>query len=1119
MADLVNMTGRPDADLVQKTDDKRRLRFEMFSKSELESAQKSMGHLEDLTKSAISTISAIRRGDQILQLAFADDPLAKSFIGVYRQKTGLVPDNVSKALARTDDLVGAILGVRSNQISAFGRELQDRFSTGFRIEPRDGIMTGLNEQARKQMLDRIAAAEKLLSTCGNVEGFDADRQISLSRFMYEQGRNAVLFGRFATEIMWTRGPDGKRKFHAFRPVDAGTIFFAAPREDQQDKTIRERALQALEQYYGQRLIKENVKDNKYAYYQVINNRPVQGFTHDELYLWSVYPCTDIELGGYPITPVDIAIQAITTHLNITTHNKLYFQNGRAARGMIVVQSDDVDDSYLEVIRQHFQATATGVEKSWRVPVFGIGTEDKVSWQPMEMQGGRDMEFQYLSDQNARVIMSAWQISPEELPGYQHLARGTNNMALCLSPRSMVLTADGLVKLESVLDGDEEVHTTIWDGKQWAGAKIFRTGVKSLVRTKIASGLELDTSPDHRFRVVGEDGDPIWKTQREIQIGDFVFVNAKPVPGMGEIPKYRDRELTPEIMETLGWLTGDGNFTVRFNKNTGNIKQGVLTFFYHHDKERDLWQRHAEFLSAFGINVKSVERTVDAEEKEKIKARYGFKNVASTRLTNRVYDTEFVKWLLALGFTSSTEGKTIPSFVHALPISHRQAFLRGFFSADGSVKNSRGPWIAIHDNRLRSQTRDLLMSLGIRTTQSEGVKRTVIDGTHRNFIEVPSSLSIKDRSEFWKQIGFLQPHKQCVSPDEEFRCYSAPMAVIKKYGQMAVDAGAGKLDANLYNVVTGQRGCTFSYLARALESVGLEIPSWFSDFYVEEVIDLIDTGLSEEMVDVTINNEDHAFVANGFIVHNSESSNEYKLEAARDVGIRPVLANFQDFLNNRILPLIDPVVAKYCYLKLFGLDADTPEKEATRISSEAPLHGTYDEILERVEKDPVGRQWGGEFPLNPSYQAILDKYLTVGEILEQFFGRQGAAKDPALQYIRDPFWFNYQQMLMQLQAAASQPQQPPPGSQPPQQGGGGDDGGAKEDQRLKFQKPQEPQSPIAAGADQTMQGLGKSEHQMGVNARRILVQHQKTVDNVMSAWHREAKEILSVARRAQRRKPN
>jgi hypothetical protein len=51
-----------------------------------------------------------------------------------------------------------------------------------------------------------------------------------------------------------------------------------------------------------------------------------------------------------------------------------------------------------------------------------------------------MEFQYLNDTNARVIMSAFQVSPEELPGYQHLSRGTNNQALSESNNEYKLEA-------------------------------------------------------------------------------------------------------------------------------------------------------------------------------------------------------------------------------------------------------------------------------------------------------------------------------------------------------------------------------------------------------------------------------------------------------------------------------------------------------------------------------------------------------------------------------------------------------------------------------------------------------------------------------------------------------
>jgi len=88
----------------------------------------------------------------------------------------------------------------------------------------------------------------------------------------------------------------------------------------------------------------------------------------------------------------------------------------------------------------------------------------------------------------------------------------------------------------------------------------------------------------------------------------------------------------------------------------------------------------------------------------------------------------------------------------------------------------------------------------------------------------------------------------------------------------------------------------------------------------------------------------------------------------------------------------------------------------------PIHMTYDDVLEKVEKDPVGALLGGQLPLNPQYQAVLDKYVPVGVILEKFFGMQGASKDPKLQYVRDPFWFQSLQMQMQAQMAQQQQQQ-------------------------------------------------------------------------------------------------
>lgn len=634
-----------------------------------------------LAKSVVVSKDDLKRGKHMPSLAFKEDPTAINFYqALWKPKPhNLYPDHILKLVSHRDNLVAAIVSTRSNQISAFGRELQDRFATGFRIEPRPGVMEDATNEQKEALQKRIEDASKILSGCGTEEGVRFDDKMSFSTFLGLQTRQSLVFGRFATEIRFTRDMDGGRKFHSFRPTDVGTIYQASKRHEQVE-AVRKQAYHLIQQQKGnqEKLKPEKFENDEYDWVQVIEGKPRQAFTPEEMIVHNVFPVTDIEMRDYPVSPIETVIDGIATHMNIVQHNKLYFQSGRAARGMIVIKSQDVDQGLVAQIRQHFNASINNVSNAWRVPVFGVDPEDEVAWAPFDMSSGRDMEFQYLSDQNAREICSAFQISPEELPGYQHLSRGTNSQAL------------------------------------------------------------------------------------------------------------------------------------------------------------------------------------------------------------------------------------------------------------------------------------------------------------------------------------------------------------------------------------------------------------------------------------------------------SESSNEYKLEAARDVGIRPLLNMFQDFINDHLLPLIDPAVAQLCALKLYGLDADTEEKEDTNITNRMPIDLSLDEILERKEKDPVGKEWGGRFIFNPNWQSILDKYFKVGDIKKQFFGVE-PDKDGNDDYVRDPFWFQFQQLKMQAeqmeqqaqaqQQQAMQPQQPEGGGDSgggdDQGSEGGDDGGSK-----GKDSGQEQQSELASGADQAIDMMSKSEGQLPPNKRRLLQLHKKIVKDAMDSWEKDSEEALA-----------
>jgi hypothetical protein len=604
-----------------------------------------------LAKSILNTLNSSGQLS-IERLAFERDPTQNyQYAGLYRPKRYLAPDALLKRVSIQDDLVAAIVLARCNHLASFGRLPPDRFSKGFKIEPQDDLVADLDDAKMESLQKRIDGATSFLLNCGKTKGVDQLHRCSFSEYLFQSTRNAVVVGRIATEVIRVDDGSGNLQIHSFRPVDASTIVFAQTDDGQGDK-LREEAKNLIEELKSKKkkLKAETRHPKDYAWVQVIDGRPVQIFSKDEMLVHNFYPVTDYELEGYPLTPLDTVLSAVTTHINITNHNKAYFQNGRAARGMLVIRSNDLNQKIIEAMRQQFNASINGVQNAWRMPVFGCGPEDEITWQPIDT-GGRDQEFQYLADTNARVILSAFQMSPEELPGYQHLSRGTNNQSL------------------------------------------------------------------------------------------------------------------------------------------------------------------------------------------------------------------------------------------------------------------------------------------------------------------------------------------------------------------------------------------------------------------------------------------------------AESNNEYKLTAARDVGLHPLVSQFEDFINSNILPLIDPEVARYCRFKMVGLDAETAEKESVRIQQDAPLHMTYSEILKKVEKEPIETEWGGDFPLNQEFQQIIANYLTFGEILERFFGRKGASQNPDLQFYQNPNWMNWQQAKQaqaEAQAAAQQQGQPGQGQAPGDQGGG----------------------ELDAGIDQLMEAMGKSEGRLPPNKKRLKALQRAANKHLMDQWEAESRKTLS-----------
>lgn len=386
------------------------------------------------------------------RISFESDPTSGDRFGqLYKLKSNLIPDHILKMIAgpQGDDLVCAIVQARSNVMSSFGRPKDSRFAIGFEFVELKKLDRERTPEEKKVERERVSKMKEIMWNCGPSEVDDEYSHPTFSQLLKLVTRDGLVFGRMAVERIFTKGlKNDKKKLVAWRSVDAGTIYRVLSNRSK-DQTPRVEGLKLLEEVKNERLEPDRYLRNEYKHVQVVDGRPIMAFTEEELVVYNIYPVTNVEYNGYPLTPIDQTVNAITTHINIAMHNRMYFQHGRAARGMLTLQSDTADESVMQKIRLQFHQSINSAANSWRMPAFLIGEKDKLDWTSIDVTG-RDAEFQYLSDSNARVLLSAFQMSPEELPGYAHLARGTNSQALSESDNEYKLIAARSVGLRPLI---------------------------------------------------------------------------------------------------------------------------------------------------------------------------------------------------------------------------------------------------------------------------------------------------------------------------------------------------------------------------------------------------------------------------------------------------------------------------------------------------------------------------------------------------------------------------------------------------------------------------------------------------------------------------------------------
>lgn len=391
----------------------------------------------DLLNASIdSRIEALKKADpnDLLKAERADgmisrkgllfDPYVEqsSNAGLFKPKVSYLSNGLLKQVSRRNTVVALCIDLRSSQIASACKKQTSRFDLGFKIQPKDKNTKIDDEEVRR--------IEEFLLNCGYTgEERAPEDKMTLDQWGYMVTRDLMVYGHCAIEKVRRRDGD----LYSFLPLPAETIYYA-------NKKIDPKVIEGMKNIW-KRTLDENkvtiddVTSDDVEFIQVIEGKCVEAFDRNELIFSRINLESDIDLNGYAVGPLERAISAITSHLQIENHQRQFFTHGFASKGLLVIQGD-VTPNTLKALQQMWNNQITGPVNSWRTPILaGI---QGVQWTPLS-PNSRDMEYAAWQDYVLRLIFSAFAIDPEEV-GFGYLSRGTEQRSLSETSNEWKLTA-------------------------------------------------------------------------------------------------------------------------------------------------------------------------------------------------------------------------------------------------------------------------------------------------------------------------------------------------------------------------------------------------------------------------------------------------------------------------------------------------------------------------------------------------------------------------------------------------------------------------------------------------------------------------------------------------------